>query len=82
MITLIEFILAEQKMTTISVFQVMKIQIVELQFMVIYFSDGKSILAGLQSLAVLHHFSFKTKVHDLKFSPNGRYIYDVTSRIH
>ncbi|CAB4018041.1 WD40 repeat, partial [Paramuricea clavata] len=35
--------------------------------------DGKSILSSLRSLAVLHHFSFKTKVHDLKFSPDGRF---------
>ncbi|KAH3903531.1 snoRNA-binding rRNA-processing protein PWP2 SCDLUD_001172 [Saccharomycodes ludwigii] len=34
--------------------------------------DGRAILANFKARTVLHHFNFKGKVHDLKFSPDGK----------
>lgn len=36
--------------------------------------DGRALLINFPKLAVLHHFNFKTKVLDIKFSPNGKFI--------
>lgn len=33
--------------------------------------DGRAILVNFKTRNVLHHFNFKDKVHDLKFSPDG-----------
>jgi periodic tryptophan protein 2 len=35
--------------------------------------DGKALLVNLAKLAVLHHFNFKSRVRDIKYSPCGRY---------
>lgn len=34
--------------------------------------DGRAILVNFKSRNVLHHFNFREKVYDLKFSPDGR----------
>ncbi|CAH01450.1 snoRNA-binding rRNA-processing protein PWP2 [Kluyveromyces lactis] len=34
--------------------------------------DGRGILANFKTRNVLHHFNFKEKVYDLKFSPDGK----------
>ncbi|KAJ3016699.1 hypothetical protein HKX48_003903 [Thoreauomyces humboldtii] len=36
--------------------------------------DGRALLVNFQRKVVLHHFNFKTPVHDMQFSPNGRYL--------
>ncbi|KAG7663180.1 PWP2 [[Candida] subhashii] len=35
--------------------------------------DGRAILVNFISRVVLHHFNFKSRVHDIKFSPCGHY---------
>ncbi|EER36260.1 periodic tryptophan protein 2 [Candida tropicalis MYA-3404] len=35
--------------------------------------DGRAILINYVSRVVLHHFNFKSKVNDIKFSPCGKY---------
>lgn len=35
--------------------------------------DGRAILVNFKSRNVLHHFNFKEKVYDLKFSPTGEF---------
>ncbi|KAH3679327.1 hypothetical protein WICMUC_001067 [Wickerhamomyces mucosus] len=35
--------------------------------------DGRAILVNFNSRTVLHHFNFKDKVSDLKFTPDSRY---------
>ncbi|KAL1574274.1 periodic tryptophan protein [Candida albicans] len=35
--------------------------------------DGRAILVNFVSRVVLHHFNFKSKVNDIKFSPCGKY---------
>lgn len=35
--------------------------------------DGRAILVNFVRRTVIHHFNFKENVHDLKFSPDGRY---------
>ncbi|CAI8016870.1 Periodic tryptophan protein 2 homolog [Geodia barretti] len=36
--------------------------------------DGRALIVNLHKKAVLHHFNFKERVYDLKYSPDGRYI--------
>ncbi|EDV24827.1 uncharacterized protein TRIADDRAFT_50274 [Trichoplax adhaerens] len=36
--------------------------------------DGKALLANMQTKTVFHRFNFKSKVYDIKFSPDGKYI--------
>lgn len=36
--------------------------------------EGRAILVNLQKKVLLHHFSFKEKVYDVQFSPNGKLI--------
>jgi periodic tryptophan protein 2 len=36
--------------------------------------DGKALLVNLAKLAVLHHFNFKSRVRDIKYSPCGRFV--------
>ncbi|XP_011404778.1 PREDICTED: periodic tryptophan protein 2 homolog [Amphimedon queenslandica] len=36
--------------------------------------DGKAILVNLQHHIVLHSFNFKSKVYDIRYSPNGKYV--------
>jgi hypothetical protein len=41
--------------------------------MLIYIStDGRALIVNLHKKAVLHHFNFKERVYDLKYSPDGR----------
>lgn len=34
--------------------------------------DGQALLVNLHRDVILHHFNFKSRVYDIKFSPNGR----------
>ncbi|PLW11233.1 hypothetical protein PCANC_10423 [Puccinia coronata f. sp. avenae] len=36
--------------------------------------DGRALLVNLKRSIVLHHFNFKQRVQDVKFSPDGRYL--------
>ncbi|KAJ3056133.1 hypothetical protein HK097_007965 [Rhizophlyctis rosea] len=36
--------------------------------------DGRAVLVNFPRRVVLHHHNFKSEVHDLQFSPNGRYL--------
>lgn len=45
------------------------------------YAEGKSLWVNLPKRVVLHHFSFKKKVDDLQFSPDGKY-FAVTSGRH
>lgn len=36
--------------------------------------DGRALLVNFRRSTVLHHFNFKQPVHDIQFSPNGKYI--------
>lgn len=36
--------------------------------------DGRAVLVNFQRQIVLHHHTFKEKVRDIKFSPNGKYL--------
>ncbi|RLV91106.1 Periodic tryptophan protein 2 [Spathaspora sp. JA1] len=42
--------------------------------------DGRAILVNAVSRVVLHHFNFKSKVYDIKFSPCGHYFAVAMSR--
>ena len=35
-------------------------------------TDGRALIVNLHKKAVLHHFNFKERVYDLKYSPDGR----------
>lgn len=39
-----------------------------------YRIDGHALLVNFYRRVVLHHFNFKERVRDIKFSPNGRCI--------
>lgn len=43
-------------------------------------TDGRSILVNLKARTVLHHFNFRDKVEDIKFSPCGLYFAVASSR--
>jgi periodic tryptophan protein 2 len=34
--------------------------------------DGRALLVNLHLKTVLHHFNFKSKVYDIKYSPDGK----------
>ncbi|POW07197.1 hypothetical protein PSTT_08455, partial [Puccinia striiformis] len=36
--------------------------------------DGRALLVNLKRSIVLHHFNFKQRVEDVKFSPDGKYL--------
>ncbi|CAH7689513.1 quinon protein alcohol dehydrogenase-like superfamily, partial [Phakopsora pachyrhizi] len=36
--------------------------------------DGRALMVNFKTSNVLHHFNFKTKVQDIKFSPDGKFI--------
>ncbi|RKP12721.1 WD40 repeat-like protein [Piptocephalis cylindrospora] len=36
--------------------------------------DGRALLVNYRRRIVLHHFNFHTKINDLQFSPDGRYL--------
>lgn len=42
--------------------------------------DGRAILINFKSRTVLHHFNFKDKVYDLKFTPDSKYFAIACSR--
>lgn len=41
----------------------------------IFDTDGKALLANMQTKTVFHKFNFKAKVYDIKFSPDGKSVF-------
>ena len=39
-----------------------------------YLLDGRALLINFERRCLLHHFNFKAPVHEIKFSPCGKYI--------
>jgi len=44
------------------------------------FPDGRAILTNFVRRTVLHHFNFKSEVHDIQFSPDGTHFAVATGR--